>query len=1112
MPERRIPHRRVLAAGLATLILWACKGDNLFEPNQVNPPQIVGLSAPASVRAGQDLDVRVRAIGELRIDSVLVRLRGAYSEDKSIRVTSGTLDVVVDATFSIPAVVSDTILVVSATAVDAQGNASAVAVDSVRVIDSTLPTVSVSLTSDAVGLGKEVGLDISASDNVGLARWGFRILSQAGDTISVELVPVAGSKRDSTFVYVVPRDAGEGDLLVEAIAIDVQGNVSVAQASQPLQVLFIDDEHPFVDIIQPGDGATLPVADSAFVQVLLQDNGGVDSVQIEGVAFRGNPNLGTDTVVVRFVPKGARFQTPTQDTVFTRYLIPTADSTSETAAIIVTAFDTQGNMGADTVALILGGPKVELLNIQDGQFIQPDRSLALRVRATDPQLLLQVQIEVTGVIEQTITQTFNPPVDTVLADTALVIPANVQGEITIVASARNTLDVRGESSPVTLTIAAEGGGDTIAPNLLIGATAPTRMETRDVVFLELSGSDDVQGSGIVRAGYTVLAISPARADTLIQYEEVGFDPPRTGNVNQNFGFEPFNVDSLNLPDTLVFEITGYFFDAEGNCAASVAADTLASLPCAVLPTGEIVADQRPGQRLVRSVVAGRTVRLPQGGLILDAVVDTTRRNLLLSNYSRDRVEVFRLQEERFLSSIRVGSEPWGLSLNRRGDTLLVANSGGTNISNVYLGPSSGLGPALEDNNRRFLTPDVVLFDVERKLDDTGSLRYTAFVIPDALPPGFSDRPQYLAVDSTGRILYSTKTTFLGDFGTMRKAFVPQGATSPEVNIFLSHAPLLTAPDFTALGNIDDIAVALSGPDTFGVQNDQVILTDHVPGFPDQIITGGPGFMEDAVSELEAAGSDIVAGTGRWDVPGIGFADTTFVSASGDGGWVVFGEGSVDPVGRVIMYDASRDVISSVVEVTDLMTNASETVRGVGLNHDGTLGVARGFQAYFYTTDLRQQGVADLPAGGAGAAMHPLHADAQTLDNPSGEYRPDTHLAFLGTGDGTIDIIDTFHFFRAGRIFIRDVVVGPLRAVLPFPEDNAGFQCLSRPVVNQVGEFIGNAVEIFANGNYETPHPAQGGPTEDACVVVKLFGITSSGGVVVVDLRKRDILREHPQRL
>ena len=66
-----------------------------------------------------------------------------------------------------------------------------------------------------------------------------------------------------------------------------------------------------------------------------------------------------------------------------------------------------------------------------------------------------------------------------------------------------------------------------------------------------------------------------------------------------------------------------------------------------------------------------------------------------------------------------------------------------------------------------------------------------------------------------------------------------------------------------------------------------------------------------------------------------------------------------------MFEASRDRVSSVLEVDDIMTNAGEEVQGIGLNYDGTLGVARGDEAYFFTTDLRLQGVVQLPAGGRG---------------------------------------------------------------------------------------------------------------------------------------------------
>jgi hypothetical protein len=109
-------------------------------------------------------------------------------------------------------------------------------------------------------------------------------------------------------------------------------------------------------------------------------------------------------------------------------------------------------------------------------------------------------------------------------------------------------------------------------------------------------------------------------------------------------------------------------------------------------------------------------------------------------------------------------------------------------------------------------------------------------------------------------------------------------------------------------------------------------------------------------------------------------------------------------------------------------------------------------------------------------------------------------------------VDTYHFFRSGRLFIRDVVQGPLRAVLPFPEDNVGLTCATIPVADQAGQTIGRAVSIFQNRNFDTPYPAnEPTATDDRCIVLKLFGVTNVGGVVVVDVRKADILRDHPAR-
>ena len=66
--------------------------------------------------------------------------------------------------------------------------------------------------------------------------------------------------------------------------------------------------------------------------------------------------------------------------------------------------------------------------------------------------------------------------------------------------------------------------------------------------------------------------------------------------------------------------------------------------------------------------------------------------LYLTNITQNQVEVFNLGDSSFKAPVIVGSRPWGITVWPRdrtgtpGDTILVANSGGTDISYVDLDP------------------------------------------------------------------------------------------------------------------------------------------------------------------------------------------------------------------------------------------------------------------------------------------------------------------------------------------------------------------------------------------------------------------------------------------
>ena len=95
----------------------------------------------------------------------------------------------------------------------------------------------------------------------------------------------------------------------------------------------------------------------------------------------------------------------------------------------------------------------------------------------------------------------------------------------------------------------------------------------------------------------------------------------------------------------------------------------------------------------------------------------------------------------------------GIRVDRSGDTMFVANSGGTNISVVPI------GGATVRETARIRTSNIRLysFDYDLKTDSA-----TALAEHD-----YSDRPQFLGQVASGQLLYSTKPTVASADGTIR---------------------------------------------------------------------------------------------------------------------------------------------------------------------------------------------------------------------------------------------------------------------------------------------------------------------------------------------------------
>lgn len=928
----------------------------------------------------------------------------------------------------------------------------------------------------SVSAGDTVRLDVAATGQRPITAVDVNIRTGATSrdtTITLESPAVS---IDETFLIPLATTLSGTEVVLTVSVTDESGRES---ESREVTVAIEDQAAPVVQILRPvrpsqtatGDTSAVGTGADLRVEARVADESGISEVRIIGIAFRGDPELGTDTEVVRFEERVVTFPRPGVDTLPTDTIIrrdlPQLGDTTETVGIIVQATDLFGNVSADTVPVIVGGPDVQIIRPDDGATHSRSADLTIRVAIADPAGIESATLNLSGVVTQAIPLDVSglPTVDTI----TFVLPAasiTSTGTLTISATARNSRGISAPSTATNVTVVEQNTNDTVDPDVSFTLSPrPTlvaplpRVEMLDTLVITAS-ADDQGGTGVTQLGIIVDAIVGDGSVAQLAFTQ-NYATPRTNpDTTVRIAIRDFYDDvsatlaaSVALPDSIDLRVRIFATDAAGN------ADTVD------IATGSVA------QRGYLLTVAGFTARLPGRGIISDAVIDTMPNDerLFLSNFTQSRVDVLNLRDTTYLpGGILTGAQPWGLLIDLSRDTLVAANSGGTNLSKVPLRDAT----LAEAPGERVHTPEAVIYEFTRELDEQLNPRF-AFSFT-----GYSDRPQFVAQGISGALLYSTVPTDAAADGTIRLAVKEPGWEAYEVYFLYPGGDPAdeTQEESFLILNADRVIVVATDSGDF------IRIVDHVPGFPNATIDV-VGSESTVFTQAWAAGSDVVKCSGGLNEEAVAVQDTTFVSASGDNAWVAFGEGATAAEGRIIMFDGSNvepldpgclaTGQSNEVQIADLIDNASERVTGLGLNANGTLGVARGdFAAYYFDRALRLEGSfdEDINPGGFGAALHPLH------DTESSGSTPET-LSFVGTAESTVKIIDTFHFFARGEVPIRDPIVGPLRATLPLEGfDNVGITCPGNP----------------------------------QCVVVKLFGVTQSAGstqpdgVVLIDVRERDI--------
>ncbi|WP_396204150.1 YncE family protein [Gemmatimonas sp.] len=455
----------------------------------------------------------------------------------------------------------------------------------------------------------------------------------------------------------------------------------------------------------------------------------------------------------------------------------------------------------------------------------------------------------------------------------------------------------------------------------------------------------------------------------------------------------------------------------------------ARIPATVFPTPVTVAGfarnangrrdvARYGSGALRAdtvqVVAGYTNPLPAGGQIADALYVPRTDRLYLTNIERNWLEVFNLADSTFRTPIAVGSRPWGLAAWPRnrdgvmGDTLLIANSGGTNISYVNLNAG-----ATGREVYRYPLPNIMVYSIT-------SVRaaQTDQIITQRTAYDFSDRPQFVATTCAGPVaagaacgdvilVYSTtptpgQSTPFPNQGTLRW----ENLNRQSSHFFFEQAMGQTANRADTL-EIERYAAG-------GVGADSVLL----PARQRVTLGDGSSYSYSIVARLDQ----------------LAFRDTTFVRNSGNFRRVVMGEGGPVRGSRALTYDVTRGFettppipvidrgVSRPVDVTDFIANTFARVQGVGINFDGELNAVKGDSTYLFDNALRLQGILQSRPSAGGLDFHPLNTGVNAIPLR-------TRLSFVASSEPVIDVFDTFCYRKVATIPIRDPIIGPVRATV-----------------------------------------------------------------------------------
>jgi len=704
--------------------------------------------------------------------------------------------------------------------------------------------------------------------------------------------------------------------------------------------------------------------------------------------------------------------------------------------IIGRATDGAGNFSVDTLFIFLqniDALRVYLLQPTPGAVGSPGKYIPIHVAGAQKAGVKRIGWSVGGAAGQT-TQTGDslvsgsPPFPDTLdfVDSVLVSPAATGGFFTVVGFAVDSGNRVGQTSPITVTLQTVQNDQT-PPQ--IEQTVLFRAEANDTITVHATDP-----SGITDIGFRVYDL----AGTLMRQASVVLSGTSTDAVKR---FALGLTTLTPIPQQVVIQAFACDGATAHNCGVAGQTFTVPS------PTGPSRAD-------TITIVAGTTVALPFGGKIVDAIYNANRRELYLTNPTQGRVEIFQAANSTFVAAgiPTAGAQPWGVALWPRdtlgayGDTIVVANSGGTQLAIVDVSPGARVLRWRQD------LPDYLIQTYKVQCAPGCKTIITEYNI--------SDRPQYVA----------TVCRPAGGTLCAQDSIYAIYSTTPE--------PSNPAP-FTGRATLR--MEKLINP---GNPPNPAVLFGHLFW---EIAGSAPSSTSDTLRVVERRGRPyntsrvtLTACAGiNVELQSFALGDTTFVRNSGNFTHGFMGEGGqvAAKFARVMSYTTKArlqtgfslacttggtirdsglvDVdfgMSPAVEVLDFISNTATRVKAIATNFNGATNAARADSVYYLDEGLRLKGTSPDTGFATGMDMNYNHTFAPSGSCPpttpvcGGSGSPNDRVIFVARSDANIDVFDTFHAIQIGTISTRDPIIGPLRVAKDASGNQLLFGITSRGVV------------------------------------------------------------------